>query len=143
MIPWPRQLDNGASDMIRRRIQAVSEPSCPPTMIPQQAEPDVAPRLAMLQQLNGTVLATISCHEDIGELVLGRGDDAGIRLSDNAVHRVHARIYWKADDNAHVIEDAGGANGTYVNRLRIQGPRMLLDGTRIRLGRTEMVYRRA
>ena len=73
-----------------------------------------------------------------GDLVLGRGDRAEIRLEDPFASSRHARIFLQG--NAVVIEDLGSTNGTYLNEELLQGPQPLHPGDRIRIGDNEFCY---
>lgn len=97
---------------------------------------------ATLGLLDGSVVARLQCHESLGKAVLGRGSLSDIRMHDPFVHRVHAEIQWDTESNSHVVTHGGGANGTFVNMQRIDQPTRLLDGARIRVGKTELIYRR-
>jgi predicted component of type VI protein secretion system len=73
-----------------------------------------------------------------GDLVLGRGDRAEIRLEDPFASSRHARIYEQA--GAVVIEDLGSTNGTYLNEELLQSPRPLHPGDRVRIGDSEFTF---
>ncbi|HWG07769.1 MAG TPA: FHA domain-containing protein [Solirubrobacteraceae bacterium] len=73
-----------------------------------------------------------------GDLVLGRGDRAEIRLEDPFASSRHARIF--AQGNAVVIEDLGSTNGTYLNEEVLESPRPLHPGDRIRIGDSEFSF---
>jgi diguanylate cyclase (GGDEF)-like protein len=66
-----------------------------------------------------------------GDLVLGRGMNANIRLRDDGVSRRHAKLLLA--DGEVVVEDLGSANGTLVNGELVTR-RVLVDGDKIRLG---------
>ncbi|MCX7599791.1 MAG: ATP-binding protein [Armatimonadetes bacterium] len=69
------------------------------------------------------------------EMTLGRRPEADISLShDPRVSRHHASLLLR--EGHWYIEDAGSANGTYVNDRRIHEPTRLRIGDRIRVGRT-------
>jgi hypothetical protein len=72
-------------------------------------------------------------------LVVGRGADAALHLDDPGVSRRHAEILLDGDEA--VVVDLGSTNGTYVNGLTV-GRKQLVDGDRIRVGNTELIYRR-
>ena len=97
---------------------------------------------ATLGLLDGTVIARLACHESLGTVVIGRGSAATIQVQDTFAHRVHAQISWETTSRSHVITHGGGANGTLVNLQRIASPTRLIDGARIRIGKTEIVYRK-
>jgi pSer/pThr/pTyr-binding forkhead associated (FHA) protein len=73
-----------------------------------------------------------------GDLLLGRGDRAEIRLEDPFASSRHARIYEQG--NILVIEDLGSTNGTYLNEEVLQTPRPLHPGDRVRIGDSEFVF---
>lgn len=73
-----------------------------------------------------------------GDLVLGRGDRAEIRLEDPFASSQHARIYEQG--NIVVIEDLGSTNGTYLNEEVLQSPRPLHPGDRVRIGDSEFTF---
>jgi hypothetical protein len=74
-----------------------------------------------------------------GDLVLGRGDRAEIRLEDPFASSHHARVYEQA--GALVLEDLGSTNGTYLNEeLLDTTPRPLHPGDHVRIGESEFVF---
>jgi pSer/pThr/pTyr-binding forkhead associated (FHA) protein len=73
-----------------------------------------------------------------GDLVLGRGDRAEIRLEDPFASSRHARIFEQG--NIVVIEDLGSTNGTYLNEELLQTPRPLHPGDRVRIGDSEFSF---
>ncbi len=76
---------------------------------------------------------------DIGEgAVMGRGDQAEIRLDDPFSSSQHARLTRQA--GVVVFEDLGSTNGTYLNEELLTGPMPLHDGDRIRIGDSEFTY---
>jgi hypothetical protein len=73
-----------------------------------------------------------------GDIVLGRGDHAEIRLEDPFASSRHARIYEQG--NIVVIEDLDSTNGTYLNEELLQTPRPLHPGDRVRIGDSEFTF---
>jgi hypothetical protein len=73
-----------------------------------------------------------------GDLVLGRGDRAEIRLEDPFASSRHARVYEQG--NIVVIEDLDSTNGTYLNEELLQTPRPLHPGDRVRIGDSEFAF---
>lgn len=73
-----------------------------------------------------------------GDLVLGRGDHAEIRLEDPFASSRHARIYAQA--GTLVLEDLRSTNGTYLNEELLQTPRPLHPGDRVRIGDSEFEF---
>jgi hypothetical protein len=108
---------------------------------PALAEQDAG--YATLGMLDGTVIARLQCHETMGIAVLGRSSSVTVRIADPFVHRVHCELFWDPAFRAHVIRHGDGSNGTWVNLERIIQPVRLVDGARIRVGKTELIYRRA
>jgi pSer/pThr/pTyr-binding forkhead associated (FHA) protein len=70
--------------------------------------------------------------------VLGRGDDAEIRLNDPYASSRHARILLRG--GVVVIEDLGSTNGTYLNEELLAGVAALHNGDRVRIGDSEFTY---
>jgi FHA domain len=73
-----------------------------------------------------------------GDIVLGRGDRAEIRLEDPFASARHARIYEQG--NIMVIEDLHSTNGTYLNEELLPMPRPLHPGDRVRIGDSEFTF---
>jgi len=73
-----------------------------------------------------------------GELVLGRGEEAEIRLEDPFASSGHARVFPQGD--ILVIEDLDSTNGTYLNEELLDGPRPLHPGDRVRIGDSEFTF---
>jgi FHA domain len=73
-----------------------------------------------------------------GDVVLGRGDTAEIRLSDPFASSRHARVYEQG--RILVVEDLGSTNGTYLNEELLDGPRPLHPGDRVRIGDSEFSF---
>jgi diguanylate cyclase (GGDEF)-like protein len=72
-----------------------------------------------------------------GETVLGRSDEADLRLVDEGVSRLHAAV---TVEGTHVVlKDLGSVNGTYCNGSRISTPRVLTDGDKISMGGTTIL----
>lgn len=74
----------------------------------------------------------------IGQTVIGRGDQANMRLPDVGISRRHARLDF---DGAQVIlTDLGSTNGTMVNGQRVSAV-ALNPGDMIQLGTTTLTFR--
>ncbi len=77
--------------------------------------------------------------EASGVTRLGRDIAQEIPLPmDKTVSRLHARIVPEGDE--YVLEDAGSANGTLANGLRLTGRRVLRAGDVIQMGATVLRY---
>ncbi len=68
-----------------------------------------------------------------GSDVLGRSDEASIRVDDDGVSRRHARL-TRGPNGRVEIEDLRSTNGTYCNGARVTGPRLLEEGDKIQIG---------
>lgn len=73
-----------------------------------------------------------------GENVLGRMEDAIVRIDSPRVSRRHARIV--VSSGRAVLEDLGSKNGTYLRGQRIEAPSDLVDGDEICVGPVVLVY---
>ena len=69
-------------------------------------------------------------------IVIGRGHDAELRLSDPGVSRLHAAV--RLEGRTLVVEDLGSANGTWVNGDRLRDPCRAGAGDSIELGHTRL-----
>jgi hypothetical protein len=111
------------------------------------SEPAAATSLHPAAQSNGyaqLVVERAPGHQsglayDIGEgAILGRGDNAEIRLEDPFASSRHARLVRQG--SVVVLEDLGSTNGTYLNEELLQGPQPLHPGDRIRIGDSEFTF---
>jgi pSer/pThr/pTyr-binding forkhead associated (FHA) protein len=92
-----------------------------------------------LEVISGNATGDTIVVED--ELVIGRHAEGPGRLSeDEEISRRHARISREAGGD-YAIEDLGSSNGTFVNGLRIQSPRLLALDDTIEVGGTTLVVR--
>ncbi|MSP60855.1 MAG: FHA domain-containing protein [Myxococcales bacterium] len=76
-----------------------------------------------------------------GSLLVGRGDEADVRIESQAVSRRHAELH--VSDGEARVADLGSHNGTLLNGERIDGARPLQNGDMIGIGDAELIYRRA
>ncbi|HEX6968086.1 MAG TPA: DUF3662 and FHA domain-containing protein [Micromonosporaceae bacterium] len=74
----------------------------------------------------------------MGSTIIGRGDQATLRLPDVGISRRHARIDF--DGHQVVITDLGSTNGTMVNGQRISAV-ALNPGDVIQVGTTTLTFR--
>ena len=68
----------------------------------------------------------------LGEIVIGRGAGAEVRLVDEGISRLHARV--RHDNGRAWLEDMGSRNGTFVNGVRLGAPTELREGDKIQVG---------
>lgn len=82
---------------------------------------------------------TAGMEYEVGEgAVMGRGEQAEIRLEDPFASSRHARLVRQG--GAVVLEDMGSTNGTYLNEELLSGPQPLHPGDRVRIGDSEFTY---
>lgn len=80
-------------------------------------------------------------EESAARIRIGRGSATDLWLAwDDQVSRLHAEVE-RAGDDWVLVDDGLSANGTFCNEERLEGRRRLRDGDRLRLGRTELVFR--
>jgi predicted component of type VI protein secretion system len=96
-----------------------------------------APKLRVHQAAG---LTAGSAYDLSDGALLGRGDQADIRLEDGFASARHARLVPQGD--VMVLEDLGSTNGTYLNGEPLRGPQPLHAGDRIRIGDSEFSFER-
>lgn len=64
--------------------------------------------------------------------VIGRAQNAEVRIRDEGVSRRHARL-WR-EGEAVYIDDLGSRNGTFVNGEELAAPRVLEEGDKLQVG---------
>jgi DNA-binding winged helix-turn-helix (wHTH) protein len=74
-----------------------------------------------------------------GENLLGRDEDAAVRVDGPGVSRHHARIVVAG--GGATLEDLGSKNGTFLRGQRLEAPTLLRDGETFQLGRQLLVFR--
>ncbi|MBL9019427.1 MAG: sigma 54-interacting transcriptional regulator [Myxococcales bacterium] len=75
-----------------------------------------------------------------GELIVGRGSEAGLRLGDESVSRAHARFLVVPDGIQ--VEDLDSRHGTLVNGQRLGGARAVSSGDVIAVGNARLIVHR-
>ena len=71
---------------------------------------------------------------------IGRDDQCTLQLLDRSISRKHLQIRFNAGNKQRVAADYRSANGVIINGARITGDVPLIDGDRIVLGETTLVY---
>ena len=79
-------------------------------------------------------------HRLNGTIQIGRASNCQIRLTDNYISQLHAKISERG--GAWVVEDLGSTNGTYLNQRKVTAPTEISAGDRIRVGKTVLEVRR-
>jgi hypothetical protein len=77
----------------------------------------------------------------VGEFIVGRGPECQLAVDDPLVSRKHAALHVRKD--GVVAQDMGSRNGVLVNGVKIDVPRELLPGDKIRIGNQEIVIYKA
>jgi transcriptional regulator with GAF, ATPase, and Fis domain len=72
-----------------------------------------------------------------GEVVIGRSEAANLRIDDASVSRQHARLVLEGD--SVTLVDLGSHNGTFVNKVRVAGRRVLQPNDVITIHKTTLV----
>ncbi|MBI5521369.1 MAG: FHA domain-containing protein [Desulfarculus sp.] len=72
------------------------------------------------------------------ESLLGRGEDASLRLGDQEASRHHCKLVLA--ERSLQVEDLGSANGTWINGQRVERGQ-LMHGDVLRVGLSEMALR--
>lgn len=73
-----------------------------------------------------------------GITVIGRGDDADLRIPLPSLSRHHARILVRGLEAT--LEDLGSRHGSWRGTLAVKEPARLASGDEIRLGTAKLVY---
>src|SRR3954449_12118444 len=85
-------------------------------------------------------LAAGSAYDLSQGALLGRGDQADIRLEDGFASTQHARLIPQGD--VMVLEDTGSTTDTFLKAEPLVGPQPLHAGDRIRIGDSEFSFER-
>jgi len=75
-------------------------------------------------------------------LVIGRGNDADLRIDDPGISRRHAQIALKESEGGTIVtvSDLGSTNGVLLNGQPVDASQVT-DGSEIRLGNTVIIIR--
>ncbi|HEX3481515.1 MAG TPA: sigma 54-interacting transcriptional regulator [Kofleriaceae bacterium] len=101
-----------------------------------------APGLGRTEQLlciDGDRSFTVTMPSS-GELVIGRGPDAGLAVDDPLVSRAHALLLAVPDGLR--LSDLGSRHGTLLNGERLTEPRLVGSGDVVGIGNAVLVVRR-
>ncbi|WP_110207123.1 FHA domain-containing protein FhaB/FipA [Nocardioides daejeonensis] len=132
-----------AISVIRTDMYGARVPANAPQRAPKGRQPKAPPRrrgspthVAVVEGPNAGARADLSQ----APILIGRGQDAAIRLDDDYVSTRHARIALSGDQ--WFVEDLGSTNGTYVGQARITQPTTLALGIQVRVGKTVLELRK-
>ena len=107
----------------------------PPKPTKQKAPPKrrgSPTHVAVIQGQNAGATANLA----EAPILIGRGNDAAIRLDDDYVSTRHARVV--SNEDGIYAEDLGSTNGSYVNGQRITAPTTITMSDTLRIGKTMM-----
>ncbi|MBM9459904.1 FHA domain-containing protein [Nocardioides sp. zg-536] len=125
------------SDMFGARVPAPAgpgkQPRPPKTPNPKRGQPT---RAEVVQGVNTGIVASLAD----APILIGRGNDAAIRLDDDYVSTRHARIV--SSGGQWYVEDLGSTNGTYLGSQRLTQPVPIGLGSQIRVGKTIVELRK-
>ena len=88
---------------------------------------------AYLTALSGQAVGRVF-RLSVGDTTIGRGTSADVRINEDGVSRLHAKIVRELDGTAKIM-DLNSTNGTYVNGRRIE-IESLREGDRVRVGQS-------
>jgi len=74
---------------------------------------------------------------------IGRDEENGLVLVASGVSRRHASLALDPDSGQLLLSDLGSTNGCYVNRAKVDSPRLLDEGDIVHIGSAEIRIRRA
>ncbi|MDN5746654.1 MAG: FHA domain-containing protein, partial [Nocardioidaceae bacterium] len=126
------------SDMFGARVPApAAAPSKQQRPRKQQGSRRGQPtQVAVVQGVNTGITADLAQ----APILIGRGNDAAIRLDDDYVSTRHARIV--SSGGQWYAEDLGSTNGTYLGSQRLTQPVPVGLGSQIRIGKTIVELRK-
>lgn len=90
-----------------------------------------AERHGFLLVLSGPQFGDVFPLPSDREIIIGRREDADLRIADEAVSRRHASV--RVDGTGAVLRDLESANGTWIEGRRIS-EEQLADGARVQIG---------
>ncbi len=73
-------------------------------------------------------------------LTIGRGGHSGLVIADDYASTHHARLYCRGAQ--WFAEDLNSTNGTFIGRMRVDGPTPVAAGTQLRIGNTVLELRK-
>jgi pSer/pThr/pTyr-binding forkhead associated (FHA) protein len=113
-------------------------PSLADTLFTQRAVDDVRKVLAELEVLNEGPSKGVRYAIRTPLAQVGRGPNNDIRLTDESVSEIHAKLQ-RRDEGWHVV-DMNSTNGTYVGGSRVTGERRLEGAPDVRFGGVKLRF---
>ncbi|TIC89097.1 FHA domain-containing protein [Nocardioides sp. GY 10113] len=128
------------SDMFGARMPSPAAAAPQPRAAKQKAatpkKRGTPTHVAVVQGPNSGITADLAD----APILIGRGNDAAIKLDDDYVSTRHARIVHSNDQ--WLVEDLGSTNGTYLGTQRITQPVPIGLGSQVRIGKTIVELRK-
>lgn len=93
---------------------------------------------AMLVKVEDNGIPTARVYPLQGEVRMGRAPENQVLITDARVSRHHARLFFS--NGQYWLEDLNSKNGTFLNGKRLNGPVVLTDGDRVKIGAVMFVF---
>ena len=72
--------------------------------------------------------------------VIGRAESLPLQILDDLVSRKHLRIKFDETTSKYLAEDLDSKHGTFINKGKISGATVLVEGDEILLGQTVLSF---
>jgi hypothetical protein len=129
--PAPPVVSGSRSPVSRPSSPAHGGPLLPRLVVTVGGTAEVGTPAAVGHQLEVTLSKPLT--------VIGRGSDVDVQLADTGVSRRHGELLLQPNGQ-HTYRDLGSTNGTIVNGRKVHEV-TLVDGDRLEIGRSELIYR--
>ena len=99
----------------------------------------------MSKERGGPYISVMVSYQEVdrrplkGALTIGRSLDAGLRLEDTILSRLHCRLEPMKDGKWAVV-DLASRNGTFLNAARVKERTILKDGDIVTVGRAHITF---
>lgn len=90
--------------------------------------------LSLMLGVDDGLVIPLGATDPTGELVVGRAEDAPVRVQDPSVSAYHARVRWDAWQRQGWLRDLDSTNGTLVNGKPVKGEVELHEGDTVTIG---------
>jgi pSer/pThr/pTyr-binding forkhead associated (FHA) protein len=117
------------------------KPAAPTPRPAPAAKPAATPTGALIEEIEITGPDGTLTVSRPGTFLLGRANEAELRLGHATVSRRHACITFSDDRRTAQLQDVGGAGGTRLNGVSLERPVRLSDGDAIGVGQIELRVR--
>lgn len=100
--------------------------------------PELPPNRSFFLEFMGGGKKGRSVEFDKGRMILGRGDEADVKIEDDQVSRKHASVEVYSREQIY-MSDLASQNGTWLNGMKIKNTR-LMHGDLVRVGNTVLKF---